>query len=793
MGKTSLGWEVLRWRAAPFVASVVLLAFTCVCVPAGRAASASNGEIVRVGVIQDWPPFYLLDKENQPSGFGVDTFNAVSRRAGVTPRYLVYPEFSNLVTAMDRGDIDVIPNFGVLNTRDYLFTSTINTFGVSLFVRSASTGIDSMDDIKGRIGVVETNVGVTLAGNHPHRVFPNIESALFALLADKVDGIIYPSPIVLQVARKAGFERQLRELQPHLREVRRAIAVSPSRPDLRDKLDVAVKAFVGSAEYRQIYTKWNQKPESFWNVAHIVEAGLALLALVVAVLLGWRYRSIQVLNRQLVDQSQLLGIIDGVLISTDQNRKINYVNAGARRLTGWNETELLNEDLLEKLISASCADLARQGLDEVMKGRRWTGELEFNRQDNSRLPVMVSASPVMGPRDRVAGIAAFAADLSGFRLLQTQLLQAQRMEAMGRLAGGVAHDFNNLLTIIKGEVELALETLTAEDSLRANLLSVDRAADTATGLTRRLLAFSRQQALRPRVLDPEQVIRDTGTMLKRLLKENISLKVSAPDETWLLLVDPGQLEQAILNLVVNANDAMPDGGEISILIKNVRHADASGEPRDWVRITVADNGTGMDKDVASHIFEPFFSTKPVGQGTGLGLSIVHGIVHQSGGIVGVESAPGLGTTVSMEFPRSFGEARDDQVRTEELDAAPLGKSILVVEDQPLVRQLISRSLQQDGSEISEASSPVEALEMVDEAIRNNRPFDLLVTDYIMPVMNGGELATRVLEKQPGIPILYLTGYTDGSVTIDGERQHLLFKPFTTRDLRNKVKELLFEF
>ena len=156
-------------------------------------------------------------------------------------------------------------------------------------------------------------------------------------------------------------------------------------------------------------------------------------------------------------------------------------------------------------------------------------------------------------------------------------------------------------------------------------------------------------------------------------------------------------------------------------------------------------------------------------------------------------AVGLGTTVSMEFPRSFGEARDDQVRTEELDAAPLGKSILVVEDQPLVRQLISRSLQQDGSEISEASSPVEALEMVDEAIRNNRPFDLLVTDYIMPVMNGGELATRVLEKQPGIPILYLTGYTDGSVTIDGERQHLLFKPFTTRDLRNKVKELLFEF
>ena len=335
-----------------------------------------------------------------------------------------------------------------------------------------------------------------------------------------------------------------------------------------------------------------------------------------------------------------------------------------------------------------------------------------------------------------------------------------------------------------------MEKLSAEHELRSNLVSVDRAADTASALTRRLLAFSRQQALQPRVLDPEQVIRDTATMLERLLKENISLKISAPDESWLLLVDPGQLEQAILNLVVNANDAMPDGGEISIVIRNVSHGDAQGEPREWVRIAVADNGNGMDKDVVAHIFEPFFSTKPAGQGTGLGLSIVHGIVHQSGGTVDVESAPGLGTTVSMEFPRSLRSARDEQVKTEQLDAVPLGKSILVVEDQPLVRQLIRRSLEQDGFDISEAASPVEALEKVEAAIDDDKPFDLLVTDYIMPVMNGGELARQVLKRQPGIPILYLTGYTDGSVTIDAERQHLLFKPFTPRELRSKVKELL---
>lgn len=539
-----------------------------------------------------------------------------------------------------------------------------------------------------------------------------------------------------------------------------------------------------------IHTRWDQPPRSFWSISRIIIAGLILLALVSTLLLAWRYRSIQHLNRQLIESSQLLGIIDGLLMSIGLDSRINFVNAGAERITGWRESELLGQDVFEKLLAPPSFEEARQGVKMLLEGNTWTGELIVARRDGTQLPVMLSASPILDTHGQVRGFAAFAADLSGYKLLESQLMQAQRMDAMGRLAGGIAHDFNNLLTVIKGEIEFAMEQLPGDAQPYESLLSVDRATESATALTRRLLAFSRQQALQPQVLDPRKVVSELSHMLARILKEHISLTVTADDAVWPILVDRGQLEQAIMNLVVNASDAMPNGGAIAISVTNVRQEAAVGDPVDRVCIAVIDTGTGMEESVVERVFEPFFSTKPPGQGTGLGLAIVHGIVLQSGGEISIVSQVGAGTTVSMSFPRTLRHARSDEVTANTPVIVPSDKSILVVEDQVAVRRLICRTLSRDGCNISEAESPFDALALVEDALRAGRPFDLLVTDYMMPDMTGAELAAHVLQRAPGMPVLYLTGYTDGSVVIEGDGQQLMTKPFSGRDLRHKVREML---
>jgi PAS domain S-box-containing protein len=379
--------------------------------------------------------------------------------------------------------------------------------------------------------------------------------------------------------------------------------------------------------------------------------------------------------------------------------------------------------------------------------------------------------------------------------LEQQLAQAQRMEAVGRLAGGVAHDFNNLLTVINGYGSLALENLAEDDPIRDDLRQVCEAGRRAADLTQQLLTFSRRRVLEPRVIALNTVVSDAERMMRWIAGEDIALSVTLAPDARDVNADPSQIHQVLLNLVANARDAMPQGGTLAVSTFNVRVAagDATGSradvpPGDYVALAVADTGLGMDESVRTHIFEPFFTTKPYGRGTGLGLASVYGIVTQSRGQVTVESAPGAGTTMTVYLPVDDSESGGAEGAEEEVTWG--WETVLLVEDEPEVRRFAAVALHRYGYTVLEAESGPAALAL---ARAHEGPIHLLVTDVMMPGMKGPELADRLCATRPAVRVLYVSGYPDAAEVYQGPPPHgrgYLQKPFGPEALARKVRETL---
>jgi nitrogen-specific signal transduction histidine kinase len=387
-------------------------------------------------------------------------------------------------------------------------------------------------------------------------------------------------------------------------------------------------------------------------------------------------------------------------------------------------------------------------------------------------------------------------DVTEQRKLEEQLRQAQKLEAIGRLAGGVAHDFNNLLMVISGYAELLIQSLPRGDRRRESSENILRAADRAGDLTRQLLAFSRRQVLRPSVVDLNAVISNLQKMLRRLISEDIELAVSLAPELGRVRIDPGQLEQVLLNLAVNARDAMPRGGKLAIHTANVAPDDARAapgaqlRPGAYVLLSVADTGVGMDSEVRARLFEPFFTTKRQGRGTGLGLSVVYGIVEQSGGSIQVDSRPGQGTTFRIYLPRVETPLQEPTAATPAPAAQEGSETVLLVEDEEGVRELVAQALRAHGYTVLEASNGQEALEL---AAGYSGTIHLLLSDIVMPHMNGPELVQRLRPVRHGIKALLISGYAPETVLhpgLLGEGVMLLEKPFSPSRLLARVREIL---
>ncbi|AMV25356.1 Blue-light-activated protein [Gemmata sp. SH-PL17] len=480
----------------------------------------------------------------------------------------------------------------------------------------------------------------------------------------------------------------------------------------------------------------------------------------------------------------------------DQVRGISWISGTVREMLGYEPSEAFERDWWVGNIHPEDRDrvLARTQADLFSRGRV-SNEYRFRHGDGTyrwtRGEIRLTRDAAGEPVEAVGSWS----DITERKLLEEQVQQSQKMEAVGRLAGGVAHDFNNLLTVINGYGEIALTNLPAADLNRDLIREMVRAGERATGLTRQLLAFSRKAIIEPKILDLTVVVTDVERMLRRIVGEDIQLTVAADPETGFVLADPGQIEQVLLNLVVNARDAMPAGGRLTIELRNVEldesytrtHSDA--RPGRYVLLAVTDSGSGMDAATMARIFEPFFSTKGE-HGTGLGLATLHGIVKQSGGHVGVYSEVGQGTTFKVYLPRTEQGPVAPKSRVLQQSMPKGGETLLLVEDEDGVRALARHVLRGCGYTVLEARDGIEALRVAGE---HRGRIHLLLTDVVMPRMNGRQLAERLAELVPSIQVLFLSGYTDDAVVRHGILEAevaFLQKPFTPGALAAKVRGIL---
>jgi PAS domain S-box-containing protein len=485
------------------------------------------------------------------------------------------------------------------------------------------------------------------------------------------------------------------------------------------------------------------------------------------------------------------------ILSVDREGRIVLANARTEAMFGYGRDELLGQPV-EMLLPTASRDVHKTyRADYFSKPRvRPMGlgfDLAGHRKDGADFPVEISLSYV----ETEAGVfgIAFITDITERKRLEDQLIQSQKMEAVGRLAGGVAHDFNNMLTIISGYNRMLLDQLSTIDPLRGYAEEILKAADRAAALTNQLLAFSRRQLMQPRILDINSLIQDTEKMLRRLIGEDIELTIALRPDIGNIKADPGQIEQVIFNLAANARDAMPSGGRLTIETANVQLDLDYGKthlgvtPGAYVMIAVSDTGEGMDAETKRRIFEPFFTTKERGRGTGLGLATVYGIVKQNGGDIWVYSEPSKGTIFKIYLPRVLAQA--DQAAQTPAKAAKWGaETILLVEDEQGVRHLIREMLKQQGYTILEATDGQEALKIV---ATYEKPIDLLLTDVVLPKISGSKLAGEVQTLRPDIKVLFISGYTENAIAHHGVLDsdvNFLSKPFTLESLVGKIRGVL---
>lgn len=469
---------------------------------------------------------------------------------------------------------------------------------------------------------------------------------------------------------------------------------------------------------------------------------------------------------------------------------LEWLSEGVEKISGFKPGEYLAApELWFSNVHPEDKERLRAEIGRLAPERALNAEFRWKNKEGEYCWVLASAGVTDG---RALGL---LLNISERKTLELQFRQAQKMEAIGRLAGGVAHDFNNLLTAIEGYTGFLLKSLPPADERRADAVEILKAAESAAALTRQLLVFSRRQASQLRVLDCNVVVRDTEKMLRRLIGENIGLAVELAEEGCRIRADAGQVEQVIMNLIVNARDSMPKGGTATIKTENVEldekysrmHMEVRPGPH--VMISVTDTGSGIPPEALPHIFEPFFTTKEAGKGTGLGLATVYGIVKQNGGNIYVYSEPGLGTTFKIYLPRVMAEV--EAARAPARPAAPGGtETILLVEDDDSVRAIARRVLRENGYTVLEARDPVEGAALCESSPGK---ISLILTDTIMPEMSGYEFYHLVSERRPGVKVIFMSGYTSPELSYarpGDEKLPFIQKPFSAEGLAGKVREVL---
>jgi len=667
--------------------------------------------------------------------------------------------------------------------------------GTDGFIRMSSAPV--LDDAGNVVAAVAIVVDITDQRQAERAV--RITDERFKFVARATTDVIWDwdiitNSLVWNDSVETVFGHKQNEIYPEIQWLHDHI-----HPDDRDRVIAGIRSVLdtGGTSWSDHY-RYRRADDSYVNVmdrGYVARdnAGAALRMIGAMTDITQRSRS----EAAIRFQAQLLNAVQQAVVATDPEGIVIFWNKFAELLYGWTAEEAVGQTIQELTPSPFLREHGAEIMERGASGGGWTGEFLVQGKSGKAFPALLTTSPVRDEVGTVLGFVTVSIDLTERRNLEEQFRQSQKMDAVGRLAGGIAHDFNNLLTVIRLNTEIIMDGFDPTDPRSEDVKQIRSAAERASGLTRQLLAFSRKQILQPRVLDMNSVVGNVEPMLRRLIGEDITISTTSSARGY-IVADPGQLEQVLMNLVVNARDAMPQGGRITIETRSVEldeHYTSEHAPviaGRYVMLAVGDNGIGMSRDTREHAFDPFFTTKEAGKGTGLGLATVYGIVKQSGGYVWIYSEPELGTTLKLYFPEVSSSAAftTSEPRTASSETSRGSETILLVEDEEAVRSLTSRILKKQGYRVMAAQHGREAMEM---AAKEEGHIDLVLTDVVMPGMNGRGLVERLTGIRPRIKSLYMSGYTDDDIIRRGfiePSKSFLQKPFTSDALLQTVRKVL---
>lgn len=804
-----------------------LLACLFLALMAARCGSTKTQRTLTVAY-GSAPPMINVDANGKPAGFAVEMLQEAARREGIGLVWKAGGSRSQNEENLQQGRLDLIlTGYATPERRARFFVSDAWWSTEIVVLTPAANNIRTTGDLKGKRLAVPAGPLPTLAAALPgSQIVPAGSAAGAVELAcqDKADAAIIANIFVrdvLYAGASACRGVSLRTIDTKLqwdyalvsrREV--AAEVQALRNRLEEMTSDGTMAAL-AANYPVISSRFaariagairDRQAVAIQRILVGAALVILLLAAVAIVRLNDSRRKLKLANEALQHDLEMRMRAERALRESESRFRALFENAPEAVIAFGRsgETVFANpraavvfgrpiDELSRLRFDALFPERFRTALPALDKGSlpaRELAGLAVLRPDGRELPVELSAAPILTNDEQLTLV--FLSDISERLSLEAQLRQAQKLESIGQLAGGVAHDFNNLLTVIGGNTELARMSMEANEPADAYLDQIGRAAMRATSLTRQLLSFARRQNVEPSRMDVNDVLRDVTKMLRRLIGEDVSLEMLLNAQKPLIYADPGQFEQVILNLVINARDAMPKGGRLVIKTADFHlgagdfHELAGVPAGNYVLLNVTDTGEGMPPEVRVHIFEPFFTTKEIGKGTGLGLSTVYGIVQQCGGSISVYSEPGQGTSFKILLPAL--EASEDVVaRAPSTHRLATGtETILLAEDDEAVRNFVSGVLRQHGYQVVETSDPAAALLAARE---RTEPVHLLLTDVVMPYMSGMELAAQFKELHPGVPVLLMSGYSARLRTQPLDAPSIE-KPFSPAVLLSRVRDLL---
>ncbi len=790
------------------------------------AAAAAPRQTLRV-VFANLPPVSYLDVTGQPEGFVVDALDEAARRENISLVWQLGGDARANNEALRRGTLDLIATGTDSPERRRMFYVSGPWWSLNMVAVTLADGPIRRDaDLNGRRLTVPASARPLVAGQYPESELitrPSAIAAADAVCTGDADAAVFAAMFLrdlLLVNSQPCREVRLRTLDSDARVDYRLIA-RPAAAKAARALYERLEEVTEDGTLSSIAAR--HPPVSTPQATRLAElvrlryerrilqiltgavAAVMLLSLAFIIRQQRSRRRLRAMNTRLEEdirararteaalrdsEARFRALLDSArqtVLALDPSGIIAFANAKAEEMFGYSREELIGASggvlLPARLLTGGFSIGALRALASQR-------DIAGRRQDGVEFPIEISLSEAeTGGLDLTL---AFIADISERTTLEHQLQQAQKLESVGRLAGGVAHDFNNLLTVISGYAQMVLDDLGDGEQHRESLEEISNAANRATSLTRQLLIFSRRQMVSPKTIALNELVWQLEKMLRRLIGEDIELHLALGPRAGFIRADPGHIEQVVMNLAVNARDAMPGGGKLTIetaafpVDEELAGSNPELIPGDYVLLRVSDTGTGMTPEVQARIFEPFFTTKEQGKGTGLGLAMVYGIVRQTGAAILVDSEPGQGTTFRILFPAVAAPASAD-TRAAPVPAALAGKeTILLAEDEPGVRKYVREVLQIHGYQILEAVNGGDAVKL---ATQYDGPIHLLLSDVVMPELGGLDLAERFAAIRPGTPVLLMSGYTDRVA----RREHVgafIEKPFTPAALLARIRAML---